>query len=258
MGQRQLYWRWSKKNMSTWLKRKKQKRLLDLLWLLQGLNMSPISSNLEKIHWFWPHKKHTPGHPSPTQPFLRQKTRLKRASNWWKYDIGAFDLAFWLICCLLPKSLLLSSGGHWKVRFFIGGVFPLYQKRHQKNIFTHCEPGLKGMPPTAPKVDEFEDDVFLYLAIYIPTQGFCQKTDVSQKSTITNHDLKKNRQNTASCFFFDSLTCGLGVKSLWQGGNFIFRWKGWVDCCGSPISMYVYVFICMYVYTDVFLTYMRK
>lgn len=81
-------------------------------------------------------KKHTPGHPSPTQPFLRQKTRLKRASNWWKYDIGAFDLAFWLICWLLPKSLLLSSGGHWKVRFFIGGcVSPLSKNASKKYIY---------------------------------------------------------------------------------------------------------------------------
>ena len=126
-------------------------------------------------------KKHkdipaVPTVPSPT-------IRLKRASNWWKYDIGAFDLAFWLICWLLPKSLLLSSGGHWKVRFFHRGCVSPFIKEYIKQIYLPTvNQGFTACPPQPPKVDEFEEGVFWYLAIYIPTLGFCQKTDVSPKS----------------------------------------------------------------------------
>ena len=132
----------------------------------------------------------TQGHPAvPTVP--SPTIRLKRASNWWKYDIGAFDLAFWLICWLLPKSLLLSSGGHWKVRFFIGGVFPLYQRIHQTNIFTHCEPGFHGMPPTAPKGWWIWGRCFLVPCYLYTDSRVLPENGCEPKILITNHDFKK-------------------------------------------------------------------
>ena len=190
-------------------------------------------------------KKHTPGHPSPTQPFLRQKNPPEKSLKLMKIWYWSFWPGFWLICWLLPKSLLLSSGGHWKVRFFIGGcVSPLSKNASKKYIYPLWTRVERHAPQ---KVDEFADEVFLYLAIYIPTPGFARKR-MWAKILITDHDFKKKSSKYSFLLFFDSLTCSLGVKSLWQGGNFIFRWKGWVDCCGSPICMYMFLYVCTYTY----------
>lgn len=152
---------------------KKQKKLLDLLWLLQGLNISPISSNLEKIHWFWP-PKNTPGHPSPTQPFLRQPSAWKEPQI---DENMILELLTWPLVDLLAPAKIIASfqWRHWKVRFSIGGVFPLCQKMHQKIYLPTVNQG-SACPPEGWWI---WGRCFLYL--YTDSR-FCQKTDVSQKS----------------------------------------------------------------------------
>lgn len=104
------------------------------------------------------------------------------------------------------------------------------------------------MPPTAPKVDEFEDDVFLYLAIYIPTQGFCQKTDVSQKSTITNHDLKKIVKIQLLAFFL-TVSHAAWVSRVFgkEATSFSGGKGGLTAAVVRYLCMYMFLYVCTYI-----------